>query len=73
MNKLSSFNGKAVKKKQSEFPVTDKTDKRAHGIGFLNIKHTAEKYHGAVDWSVDGKVFILSVMMKDERRTENEY
>lgn len=31
------------------------------------------KYHGAVDWSVDGKVFILSVMMKDERRTENEY
>lgn len=69
----NSFNGKVVKKKQSEFPVTDKTDKRAHGIGFLNIKHTAEKYHGAVDWSVDGKVFILSVMMKDERRTENEY
>lgn len=69
----NSFNGKVVKKKQSEFPATDKTDKREHGIGFLNIKHTAEKYHGAVDWSVDGKVFILSVMMKDERRTENEY
>ena len=69
----NSFNGKVVKKKQSEFPVTDKTDKREHGIGFLNIKHTAEKYHGAVDWSVDGKVFILSVMMKDERRIENEY
>lgn len=69
----NSFNGKVVKKKQSEFPVTDKTDKRAHGIGFLNIKHTAEKYHGAVDWSVDGKVFILSVMMKDERGAENGY
>ncbi|MBB2181825.1 GHKL domain-containing protein [Lachnospiraceae bacterium MD1] len=69
----NSFNGKVVKKKQSEFPATDKTDIREHGIGFLNIKHTAEKYHGAVDWSVDGKVFILSVMMKDERRTENEY
>ena len=69
----NSFNGKVVKKKQSEFPVTDKADKREHGIGLLNIKHTAEKYHGAVDWSVDGKVFILSVMMKDERRTENEY
>ena len=61
----NSFNGKVVKKKQSEFPVTDKTDKREHGIGLLNIKHTAEKYHGAVDWSVDGKVFTLSVMMKN--------
>lgn len=61
----NSFNGRVVKKKQSEFPVTDKTDKREHGIGLLNIKHTAEKYHGAVDWSVDGKVFTLSVMMKN--------
>ena len=61
----NSFNGKVVKKKQSEFPVTDKADKREHGIGLLNIKHTAEKYHGAVDWSVDGKVFTLSVMMKN--------
>lgn len=69
----NSFNGKVVKKKQSEFPVTDKTDKKAHGIGLVNIKHTVEKYHGAVDWSVNGKVFTLSVMMKNERRTENEY
>ena len=61
----NSFNGRVVKKKQSEFPVTDKTDKREHGIGLLNIKHTAEKYHGAVDWSVDGEVFTLSVMMKN--------
>lgn len=69
----NSFNGKVVKKKQSEFPVTDKTDKREHGIGFLNIKHTAEKYHEAVDWSVDGKVFTLSVMMQNERRNEDGY
>lgn len=69
----NSFNGKEVKKKQSEFPVTNKTDEKAHGIGLVNIKHTAEKYHGAVDWSVNGKVFTLSVMMKNERRIENEY
>ena len=56
----NSFNGRVVKKKQSEFPVTDKTDKREHGIGLLNIKHTAEKYHGAVDWSIDGNVFTFS-------------
>ena len=69
----NSFNGRVVKKKQSEFPVTDKTDKREHGIGLLNIKHTAEKYHGAVDWSVDGKVFTLSVMIQNERRNEDGY
>lgn len=62
----NSFNGKIVIKKQSDFPVTDKPDKKAHGMGFLNMKRTAEKYHGAVDWSVNGKVFVLSVMMKNE-------
>lgn len=68
----NSFNGRVLKKKKSEFPATDKSDKKAHGIGLANIKHTAEKYHGAVDWSVDDKVFTLSVMMKNERRAENE-
>lgn len=69
----NSFDGNVIRKRQSEFPATDKADKEAHGIGLANIKSVAEKYHGDVDWSVDGKVFILSVMMKDERRTENEY
>mgnify|MGYP000151252383 FL=1 len=69
----NSFDGNVIRKRQSEFPATDKADKEAHGIGLANIKSVAEKYHGGVDWSVDGKVFILSVMMKDERRTENEY
>lgn len=69
----NSFNGTVVKKKQSEFPVTEKTDKKAHGIGLVNIKHIVEKYYGAMDGSVDDKVFTLSVMMKNERRIENEY
>lgn len=33
-------------------------------MGLANIKHTAEKYHGGVDWTAEGKVFMLSVMMK---------
>lgn len=64
----NSFNGKVRRKKQSEFPVTE----RAHGMGLANIKHTAEKYHGGVDWTAEGKVFMLSVMMKNERGMENE-
>ena len=60
----NSFNGKVRRKKQSEFPVTEKSDNRAHGMGLANIKHTAEKYHGGVDWTAEGKVFMLSVMMK---------
>ena len=68
----NSFNGKLRRKKQSEFPVTEKSDNRAHGMGLANIKHTAEKYHGGVDWTAEGKVFMLSVMMKNERGMENE-
>ncbi len=69
----NSFDGKVIRKRQSEFPVTDKADREAHGIGFANIKNAAEKYHGAVEWSVNNKVFTLSVMLKNERRIENEY
>lgn len=68
----NSFNGKVRRKKQSEFPVAEKSDNRAHGMGLANIKHTAEKYHGGVDWTAEGKVFMLSVMMKNERGMENE-
>lgn len=68
----NSFNGKVRRKKQSEFPVTEKSDNRAHGMGLANIKHTAEKYHGGVDWTAEGKVFMLSIMMKNERGMENE-
>lgn len=66
----NSFDGNVIRKRQAEFPATDKTDKEAHGIGLANVKNTAGKYHGAVDWSVDNKVFILSVMLQNEGRAE---
>lgn len=68
----NSFDGKVVRKKNSEFPITSKTDSKSHGIGLVNIQNTAEKYHGAVDWVVDNKVFTLTVMLKNERRNEDE-
>lgn len=63
----NSFDGNVIRKRQAEFPVTDKADKEAHGIGLSNIKNAAGKYHGAVDWSVNNKVFTLSIMMRNER------
>ncbi len=69
----NSFDGKVIRKKQSEFPITDKADKKAHGMGLMNIRNTAEKYHGAVDWKAENKVFTLTVMMKNERRHEDEF
>ncbi len=63
----NSFDGEVVRKRDAEFPVTTKADKKVHGIGLINIKNTAEKYHGAVDWTVRNKVFTLSVMLKNER------
>ena len=69
----NSFDGKVVRKKGMEFPATDKPDKKTHGIGLANIKSTAEKYHGGVDWQAQDGVFTLTVMLKNERSTENEY
>lgn len=69
----NSFDGTVIRKRQAEFPATDKAAREAHGIGMANIKSVAEKYHGAVEWTVSGTVFTLSVMMKNEGRPENEY
>ncbi len=69
----NSFDGRLVLKAKEEFPITDKADKKSHGIGLANIKSTAEKYQGTMDFKVKGRVFILSVMMKIERRGEDGF
>lgn len=61
----NSFDGHLIQKPQDEFPETDKEDKKSHGIGLYNIKSTAEKYQGTMDYKVNDRVFILSVMMKN--------
>lgn len=69
----NSFDGRLVKKQKEDFPATEKADKNAHGIGLANIKSTAEKYQGTMDFRIEGRVFILSVMMKSERRNEDGF
>ena len=69
----NSFDGQLVRRRQEEFPMTEKADRENHGIGLANIKSTAEKYHGTMDFKVNGRVFILSVMMKNERRSEDGF
>lgn len=61
----NSFDGRLAYSGTEEFPRTDKKDKNAHGIGFSNMKNTAEKYQGALDWSAEQGVFRLSVMLKN--------
>ncbi len=67
----NSFDGRLVRDAQKEFPMTDKADRNNHGIGLANIKSTAEKYQGTMDFKVKDRVFVLSVMMKNERRNED--
>lgn len=69
----NSFDGKLVQKPGEEFPMTDKPDKENHGMGLANIKNTVEKYHGTMDYMVKGRVFILSMMMKNERGNEDGF
>jgi len=68
----NSFDGELVRKPQAEFPITDKPDKENHGMGLANIKNTVEKYQGTMDFRVEDRVFILSMMMKNERGNEDE-
>ena len=63
----NSFDGRIITKKYSEFPMTDKKDKEAHGMGFRNMKNTALKYHGDVEWTVEDGKFIVTVMLQDVR------
>lgn len=69
----NSFDGRLVRRQQKEFSVTDKADRENHGIGLANIKSTAEKYQGTMDFKVKGRVFILSIMMKNEGRSEDGF
>lgn len=62
-----------MRKGQRKFPETGKQDKTGHGIGLSNINSTAEKYQGTMDFKIEGKTFILSVMMKNERRNEDGF
>ena len=64
----NSFDGHLRQKRQQEFPQTDKEDKEAHGMGLYNIKNAVQKYEGAVDWMVQGKIFTLNIMLKNERK-----
>ena len=63
----NSFDGQLVRGRQEEFPVTDKADRENHGLGLVNIRSTAEKYQGTMDYKVKDRVFILSVMIKNEK------
>lgn len=64
----NSFDGHIIPGGEGGLPLTDKEDKKTHGIGLLNIKNTVEKYHGALDWWIKGNRFTLLVMMKEEQQ-----
>lgn len=62
----NSFDGKLKYTAGRDFPDTRKEDSGLHGIGLRSIETVALKYHGGVDWSSEGEVFTLTVMLKNE-------
>ena len=61
----NSFDGTALPRRDSGFPISTKEDKEVHGIGLRNIRKCAVKYGGDMDCIVKGNRFILSVMVKN--------
>lgn len=66
MGMENSFDGRILCREGEEFPVTDKADRELHGIGLANIRRACEKYHGDVAWEARGKVFLLTVIFRNE-------
>lgn len=62
----NSFDGRLKFDGERDFPVTRKEDGSLHGIGLRSIETVAIKYHGGADWSAEGKVFTLTVLLKNE-------
>lgn len=60
----NSFDGMALSRGEGGLPLSTKEDKEVHGIGLKNIRKCAVKYGGDVDCIVEGRKFILSVMIK---------
>ena len=48
---------------EGELLKTTKPNSSEHGFGLVNIKNTAENYHGGIDFSFDEREFTLSVML----------
>ncbi|MDE7298780.1 MAG: ATP-binding protein [Lachnospiraceae bacterium] len=67
----NSFDGQLVRRNSSDLPASGKADAGLHGIGLMNIRATAEKYHGTVEWTAEDRKFVLTVLMKNERSEEN--
>ena len=60
----NSFDGKIQMVVNNELPCSTKKDPTKHGIGLRNIRNCAKKYAGDMDCIIEGKKFVLSVMLK---------
>lgn len=63
----NSFGG-TLRRGADGFPQTTKPDGASHGIGLRSIRSCAEKYSGGVDFTAENGRFVLSVMMKFNRK-----
>lgn len=52
---------------ESEVPVTQKKDRKNHGIGLKNVRETIERNGGKLELMADGKVFSAIVILKNDR------
>lgn len=68
----NSFDGQIVCERNREFPASRKAESGFCGIGLMNVKATAEKYHGTVEWAARGRCFVLTVLLQNERSEEND-
>lgn len=63
----NSFDGLLQMNANRDLPCSTKPDSDAHGIGLGNIHSCVQKYGGDMDYIINGRRFILSVMIKGRK------
>lgn len=53
--------------KESKVPVTQKKDRKNHGIGLKNVREIIERNGGKLELIANGKVFSAIVILKNDR------
>lgn len=66
----NDFGGEIIFDSETGLPVSNKEDKKLHGLGMENIQRCAKKYMGDIDITIRNmggrKKFILTIMMYEK-------
>ena len=59
----NTYDGKLTMDKNGEI-ITQKTDKKNHGVGINAVKRVVKKYEGKYETNIDEKMYCVKIFLK---------